>query len=145
MGGDIAIALAGIDPRITRVAPMIATPDRTRPGVTALDAPNTILEQGAPTRLGQWLYDQLDPMTHLHRYIARPEIAFDLGGEDHHIPRTNADAFRDSLVRLDPTAAGRVRVRVHDGLDHLAAGRDPAAQADAINFLAMPATPPAAD
>ena len=33
MGGDIAVALAGIDQRISRVAAIAATPDWTRPGM----------------------------------------------------------------------------------------------------------------
>ena len=33
MGGDIAVALAGIDRRITRVAALVASPDWTRPGM----------------------------------------------------------------------------------------------------------------
>jgi hypothetical protein len=73
-------------------------------------------------------------MTHLERYVGRPAIAFDLGADDRHIPRSNAEAFRDALARLDPSAGGRVRIRVHDG-DHLAAGRNPAAQTAALDFL----------
>lgn len=143
MGGDLALALAGIDPRVSRVAAMIATPDWTRPGMTRLEDPDTVIDQGAPTQLGQWFYQELDPATHLRRYLHRPEIAFDLGGEDHHIPRTNAEAFRDALGRLDPAAADRVRVRIHDGLDHWTAGRDTGAQADALAFLTTtPTTSP---
>jgi enterochelin esterase-like enzyme len=33
MGGDIAVALAGVDRRIGRVAALVATPDWTRPGM----------------------------------------------------------------------------------------------------------------
>lgn len=135
MGGDLAIALAGVDSRVGRVAAMIATPDWTRPGMTLLDDPDTPLDQGEPTRLGRWLYQRLDPMTHLERYRDRPEIAFDLGGADRHIPRTNAEAFRDALAKLDPAAADRVHIRIHDGLDHLAAGRDAETQNQALAFL----------
>lgn len=140
MGGDIALALAGVDPRVSRVAAMIATPDWARPGMTRLDDPDTVIDQGEPTQLGRWLYHELDPMTHLQRYLHRPEIAFDLGGADHHIPRSNAEAFRDALERLDPATADRVHIRILDGLDHLAAGRDTGAQADALAFLTAPTT-----
>jgi cephalosporin-C deacetylase-like acetyl esterase len=33
MGGDVAVALAGVDPRIDRVAALVATPDSARPGM----------------------------------------------------------------------------------------------------------------
>lgn len=135
MGGDLALALAGLDERVTRVAAMIATPDWTRPGMTRLDDPDTLVDQGRPTRLGRWLYDQLDPLTHLERFRHRPAIAFDLGGDDRHIPRANADHFRAALARLDPSAASRVHIRVHDGLDHRAAGRDPTVLTSALTFL----------
>jgi hypothetical protein len=36
MGGDVSIALAGIDERVSRVAAMIATPDWTRPRMTMI-------------------------------------------------------------------------------------------------------------
>ncbi len=143
MGGDLALALAGVDPRISRVAAMIATPDWTRPGMTQLEDPNTVIDQGEPTQLGWWLYHHLDPMTHLEHYRHRPEIAFDLAGEDRHIPQANAETFRDALEELDPAAAGHVRIRIHGGLDHLAAGRDTDAQNDSLAFLTAPTTAPA--
>jgi hypothetical protein len=34
MGGDVAVALAGVDPRIDRVAALVATPDWARPGMS---------------------------------------------------------------------------------------------------------------
>jgi dienelactone hydrolase len=138
MGGDIAIALAGIDTRISRVAAMIATPDWTRPGMTRLDDPTTEIDQGAPTALGQWLFDNLDPMTHASRYRDRPAIAFDVGGQDRHIPSAHAQAFQERIVRDDLGAAGRIQVRVHPGLDHLTAGRTQAVQDEALGFLAAP-------
>jgi dienelactone hydrolase len=135
MGGDLAVALAGIDPRITRVAAVVATPDWTRPGMTLPDHPDTIIDQGQPTTLGRWLRDQLDPMTNLRRYLRRPYVAFDLGGSDRHIPRANAEAFRAALAGLDPQAAERIHIRVHDGLDHVGTGQDPAVQAGSVAFL----------
>jgi uncharacterized protein len=35
-GGDVAVALAGVDPRIDRVAALVATPDWARPGMQTL-------------------------------------------------------------------------------------------------------------
>ena len=50
---DISIALAGIDKRVGRVVAMIATPDWTRPGMTMLNDPDSLIEQGEPTPYGR--------------------------------------------------------------------------------------------
>jgi len=64
MGGDISIALAGIDHRVGRVAAIGSTPDWTRPGMRHLDASNgDLVDQGTPTAYGRWLYAQLNPIT----------------------------------------------------------------------------------
>jgi uncharacterized protein len=68
MGGDIAIALAGIDDRISRVAVTGSTPDWTRPGMRRIDSPDVEIDQGEANRHGQWLRDHLDPMLHLDRF-----------------------------------------------------------------------------
>lgn len=63
MGGDIAVALAGVDSRVRRVAAIAATPDWTRPGMTLPGRPETVIDQGEPSQTGQQWYDQLDPIT----------------------------------------------------------------------------------
>ena len=65
MGGDIAIALAGIDNRIKRVSVVAASADWLRPGMKDVFDPDKIIEQGEPTNFGKWLYDRLDPLTHI--------------------------------------------------------------------------------
>jgi hypothetical protein len=70
MGGDISVALAGIDERVGRVVAMIASPDWTRPEMRMLADPETVVDQGEPTAYGQWMFDHLAPMTHLS-YFAR--------------------------------------------------------------------------
>jgi dienelactone hydrolase len=137
MGGDLAVALAGIDPRVTRVAPIVATPDWTRPGMTRLDDPTSVIDQGEPTPYGQWLYDHLDPLTHLERYARGPAIAFDLGGGDAHIPAAHARAFRRALGELAPSAGESVVVRVHDGLDHVGVAQDQAVLAASLGWLTL--------
>jgi uncharacterized protein len=62
MGGDIAVALAGIDQRISRVAAVAATPDWTRPGMRDIRDPSRVLPQGGPDAYAQWFYDHLDPL-----------------------------------------------------------------------------------
>jgi len=57
MGGDVNVALAGIDDRVARVAAGVATPDWARPGMTVLDRPDEILDQGVGDRYAHWLPD----------------------------------------------------------------------------------------
>jgi dienelactone hydrolase len=128
MGGDIAVALAGIDDRVTRVAALASTPDWARPGMTALDDPGRPLDQGDGDRYARWLRSQLDPMLHLDRYRRGVAIAFECGAADTHVPPANAEAFAAAL-------GDRVRVRRRPGLDHLAVARDPAALDACLDFL----------
>lgn len=62
MGGDVAVALAGIDERIERVAAIVSTPDWTRPGMRSFGAPYEIVDQGEPTEYAKWFYDAFDPL-----------------------------------------------------------------------------------
>ena len=71
-GGDIAVALAGIDQRISRVAAIAATPDWTRPGMRDIGDPSRVLPQGEPDAYAQWFYDHLDPLSHLGHYARAP-------------------------------------------------------------------------
>lgn len=135
MGGDIAVAVAGIDDRIGRVAAMIATPDWTRPGMRMLADPATVIDQGESTPYGQWMFDHLNPMTHLDFFARAPAIAFDLGENDLHIPADNAVAFRTALAREYPAAADQVQIHIHAGLDHLGAGRDPRVEDACLDWL----------
>lgn len=131
MGGDIAIALAGIDPRITRVAAIGSTPDWTRPGMMRLDAPDTPLEQGSPDSYGGWLRDQLDPMAHLERYRRGVAMRLHCGGEDHHVPQANARAFAAALPAPAP-----IEIVAHPGLDHFGVCSDESVVGDCLVFLA---------
>ncbi len=123
MGGDVAVALAGLDARVSRVAALVATPDWTRPGMRQLDDPDTVLDQGDADAYARFFYEALDPMTHLERYDRALEVLFLVGGDDHHVPTGNAEAFRDALAARSAPLA-RVRVEVGPGLDHLGAARD---------------------
>ena len=72
MGGDVAVALAGIDNRITRVAAIVATPDWTRPGMTGLFDPYRVLPQGQADAYAQWFHDQLGSTDPSPRLRTRP-------------------------------------------------------------------------
>lgn len=136
MGGDISVALAGIDHRVTRVSAVVAAPDWTRPGMTHVGEPGRLIDQGEPTFYGQWLFSHLDPATHPHHYVHGPAIAFELGADDTHVPPKAARLFHDALRATAPLAAERMRVTEHAGLDHLGAARADHVVAAAIDWLA---------
>jgi uncharacterized protein len=125
MGGDVAVALAGAEQRVRRVAAVVATPDWTRPGMRKLDDPELMLEQGDADPYARWLYERLDPCRNLDAYARGPAIAFECGGDDTHVPPEGALRFKAALEGAHPAAGKRVRVTVHPGLDHLQAGRSP--------------------
>ncbi len=131
MGGDVAIALAGIDPRIDRVAGVGSTPDWTRPGMTRLDDPGTVVEQGRPDSYGEWLRAQLDPMVHLDRYRRAVQMRLHCGGDDHHVPEADARAFAAALGDGAP-----LEIIAHPGLDHFGVCSDASAVDDCLAFLA---------
>ncbi len=112
MGGDVAVALAGIDARIDRVAALAATPDWTRPGMQTLGEDPVLLEQGEPDRYAQWFFDALNPIAHLDAYEREVAIAFLCGAADLHVPAEAATRFRTALCDRDPRAADRVRVEL---------------------------------
>jgi len=137
MGGDVSVALAGADRRLTRVAAVAATPDWTRPGMTRVGEPSNVIDQGEATPYGTWLYNQLDPTTHPHNYVHGPAIAFELGADDTHVPPASAFAFLDALKTTAPAAAERMRVTKHTGLDHLGAVRDEAVVTAALDWMSQ--------
>ena len=136
MGGDIAVALAGVDQRISRVAAIVATPDWTRPGMRDIRDPSRVLPQGVPDAYAQWFYDHLDPLSHLSHYAHAPAIAFECGADDSHVPPDGALRFRDALTEAYPHAAASVRVTIHPGTGHLDAAENPALFQNCLAWLA---------
>jgi dienelactone hydrolase len=124
MGGDVAVALAGIDTRVRRVAAIVATPDWTRPGMRELFDRSRLVDQGHAGPAARSFYDRLDPITHLDAYARGPAIAFENGAEDTHIPLDGAIRFRDALRTAHPNLTDRVRVTAHPGVDHLDGAQD---------------------
>jgi dienelactone hydrolase len=137
LGGDAAVALAGIDRRVTRVAAIVATPDWTRPGMQTLGDEHVLLDQGEADRYAQWFFDALNPLTHLEAYERDVAIAFLCGAADLHVPAEAASRFRTALCDRDPRAADRVRVELYEGLDHLDAARDERLYSAALAWLAQ--------
>ena len=138
MGGDIAVALAGADTRIRRVAAVGSTPSWERPGMRSLADPNEVVDQGEADPCAAWFAEQLDPARHLDNYLRDVSIAFELGGEDQHIPASNAQDFRRALVNRDPHGRDRVRITIRDGLDHFGVTTDEQALGAAIDWLTTP-------
>jgi dienelactone hydrolase len=116
MGGDIAVALAGINEQVRWVSAIGATPDWTRPGMRRLGAGFPLIEQGSADGYAQWFYDGLDPLTHWQRFRRDLEVQFLCGAMDSHVPAEAAHRFR-SLVNRDASNP-TVTVRTEAGLDH---------------------------
>lgn len=102
MGGDVAVAAAGVDHRITRVAAVLATPDWLRPG--------SIEAQGSADEEAWALYRRLDPLTNAAHYDHRPAMLFVCGADDRQVPPAGAEAFVDMLG--DPYADDRSQLAI---------------------------------
>ena len=122
MGGDIAVAAAGIEPRIKRVAAIMSTPDWLRPGMRAIDNPDSILPPGTADAYAQYFYDQLNPLTHLERYTRGTAITFECGGEDTHVPPDGAQRFAAMLRRQYADHADAIRVNLIPDAGHTDGG-----------------------
>lgn len=135
MGGDVAVALAGADPRVSRVGAVVATPDWTRPGMRDLADPSRELPRGQADAYARWFYAHLDPQTHLEAYARGPAIAFECGDDDTHVPPDGAVRFQRALADAYPEIREHVRVTRHPGLGHLEAGGAPELTDRAIAWL----------
>lgn len=118
MGGDIAVALAGIDKRISRVAAIVSTPDWTRPGMRSFFEPCDLIDQGDADRYSNWFYTQLDPITHLSRYERDCAITFECAANDTHVPPDGALRFRDALEASSADIYPKVQVNLHENYEH---------------------------
>lgn len=119
MGGDIAVAAAGIDARIRRVAAVGATPDWLRPGMLDFRVEgHPPLPVGTPDAYARYFYEQFNPITHLAHYTHAPEIYFFNGEKDDHVPPEASQRFKSALAELYPAAAEKVTISLLPGLDH---------------------------
>ena len=110
MGGDIAVAAAGLDQRIVVVSACIATPDWLRPG--SFEPP------GEPDAAAQADYDRRNPLTHLDRYQHRPAIAFQSGAVDKQVPPDGGTRFIAALKPLYGEQADRLVVNREPEVAH---------------------------
>jgi len=124
MGGDISVAAAGLDRRITRVGAVVATPDWKRPGMIDLRSPEkTPLPTGAPDAYALAFYERFNPITHLEQYAHAPAIRFVNGAADDHVPPEASLRFKAALSELYPAAGENVTVDLLPGLDHIGVGQ----------------------
>jgi uncharacterized protein len=119
MGGDIAVAAAGIDRRIERVATVVSTPDWLRPGMRNLMNPAEVLSPGEPDAYARFFYDALNPLTHINAYARAPWIKFVCGAMDSHVPPDGALRFQQALQSEYPRAARHVEVKLVPGMRHM--------------------------
>ncbi len=124
MGGDVAVAAAGLDHRIERVAAVVATPDWLRPGMHHPFRTTELVDQGVPDAYAQYFHDHMNPATHLARYSHGPAINFYCGEKDTHVPADAALQFQAALRQAYPKKADSVNVHLVPGLAHMD-GRDP--------------------
>ena len=110
MGGDIAVAAAGVDHRITVVSACVATPDWLRPG--SFEPP------GEPDDAAQADYERRNPLTHLKLYAHRPAIAFQSGAADKQVPPDGATRFVAALKPHYGEAADRLLVDLEPDVPH---------------------------
>ena len=110
MGGDIAVAAAGVDRRISVVSACIATPDWLRPG--SFEPP------GEPDTAAQADYDRRNPLTHLQLYAHRPAIAFQSGAADKQVPPDGGTRFVTALKPLYAEVAERLVVNLEPDVPH---------------------------
>lgn len=109
MGGDIAVAAAGLDQRIVCVAACNATGDWLRPG--SHEPP------GIPDTAAQKCYDECNPLTHLSHYAHCPAISFQCGAIDTQVPPDGALRFIDALQR-EYSCGQSVEAVLHEGVAH---------------------------
>jgi uncharacterized protein len=117
LGGDIAVAAAGLDDRIGCVATMLATPDWERPG---MHVDGQLVPQGRPDAYAAFFFRHINPLTNLRGFARAPAMTFECGAEDDHVPPDGALRFQAAL-HLYPTYDSdpkRIRVTLHAGAGH---------------------------
>ena len=117
MGGDIAVAAAGLDHRIGRIATVVSTADWLRPGMEL--RPGTLAPPGEPDAYAQYFYDHFNPLTHLEAYAHGPAISFVCGEQDTHVRPDGALRFQKALREKYPQSLASVRVVLVPGKGHM--------------------------
>ena len=117
LGGDIAVAAAGIDSRIGVVSAINATPDWLRPG---MHAQGQLVQFRKVEAYAQFFYENINPLTNLNGYAECPAITFECGAEDDHVPPDGALHFQSALEQIYFEQPDRLRVNLHPNVGHQA-------------------------
>jgi dienelactone hydrolase len=115
LGGYIAVAAAGLDPRIGCVGGIVCTPDWRVPG---LHWDGQLLPLGKPDAYAQFFFDRINPLTHPSHYAHCPAMTFECGELDDHLPPDGAVRFREALRDTYREHPDRLRVNLHPGVGH---------------------------
>jgi dienelactone hydrolase len=110
MGGDIAVAAAGLDPRITVVAACIATPDWLKPG--------SMYDLSAPNAAVQAQYKRYNPITNLANYRHCPAISFQCSAKDPMVPPDGATRFIQALASTYALCPEKLEAVLEEGIGH---------------------------
>ncbi len=135
MGGDIAIALAGIDKRVRRVSAIASSPDWNRSGMTDVMDSKKIIEQGNSTAFGKWLYDKLNPSTNIQNFSNLPFIHVELGALDTHINPIWTNNFKNKLCESYPNAEHKIEIVINEDCNHLSLIQRKSIIDKAIDFM----------
>jgi len=117
LGGDIAVAAAGIDARIGVVSSIIATPDWLRPG---MHAQGKLVKFSKVEAYAQFFYENINPLTNLNGFAHCPAITFECGAEDDHVPPDGALRFQAKLGLTYRENPDHFRVNLHPDVGHQA-------------------------
>ena len=112
MGGNIAVAAAGIDKRVKCVAALNATPDWARSGMD--------IAVGEADTYSEYLFRRYNPMFHLDAYSHCPAITLECGADDEHVPPDGALRFQAALRKTYESCPDKLQVRLHPGVGHQA-------------------------
>lgn len=135
MGGDIAVALAGIDTRVSKVAAIASSPDWNRTGMTDVTDSKKIIEQGNPTAFGKWLYDKINPMTNIKSFCRPLHVHIELGALDTHINSDWAFEFKKTLSKVYFDAERNIEIVINDNCSHLSLIQSRSIINRTVNFL----------
>ena len=110
MGGDIALAAAGTDPRISVVAAAIATGDWAKP--------TSIYKLSAPNEHIQRQFERYNPLVNVERYRHLPAVAIFCGSEDEVVPPEGAVRFVQALGPIYEAAPERIAITIEARIAH---------------------------
>ena len=135
MGGDIAIALAGIDARVSKVATIASSPNWERPGMTDVMDSTKIINQGKSNNFSKWLYSKLNPMSNLNSFCRPLKLHVELGELDTHInPQWTLD-FKRCLCAGYANAEYNFEIVMNTGINHISLLQSQEIIERTINYL----------